>query len=159
MGRRATKTTADFGVEAVELLDYVRAGSPRASDYLGVHEDVSCACCGAAISHVFWSNVGPLGGDCAATLTGDNATRAAIRRKLETVLEKARIRRPRCYIVRGADVVARMVSDYSDRLFEKTIATMKTRALARMIACAAADQVALDGCMCPVLDADGKEIM
>ena len=59
---------------------YFRAGSPAASEWdLGDFEDVSCVRCGAKIGHVFMTNHGPMGGDCLATLTGDDTTRRVVR--------------------------------------------------------------------------------
>lgn len=80
MAKRATKTAADFGVLEVVVHDYFLAGTGRAHDALtGDFTDVSCVCCGAKITHVFFSTIGPLGGDCAATLTGDDSTRRIMR--------------------------------------------------------------------------------
>jgi hypothetical protein len=70
--------------EEVTVLDYVHAGSASAA-HVGLTDVVSCVCCGSQISHVFLSSVGPLGGDCAATLTGENHTRAAVRRAIDKV--------------------------------------------------------------------------
>lgn len=75
----ARKTVADLGVDEVSVIDFVIAGSSRAADMGGMSDDVSCACCGMRITHVFISNVGPLGGDCAASLTGDDSTRVEVR--------------------------------------------------------------------------------
>lgn len=104
MGKRA-KTAKDFGVDQVTVVDFVMAGSSRAADLGGMSDDVSCVCCGARITNVFISNVGPLGGDCAATLTGDESTRAEIRAGVRAALSF--MRAPRCArTVRfdGADV-------------------------------------------------------
>lgn len=69
---------------------YVKAGSPAAFEALGGDEfaEPSCARCGARIKHVYLTNHGPLGGDCLATLTGDDSSRAAARRFVEK-LDKA----------------------------------------------------------------------
>lgn len=67
--------------QEVVVTDYFYAGTSKAYEHIaGNFSDVSCAACGAKISHIFMSNVGPLGGDCAATLTGDETTRSALRR-------------------------------------------------------------------------------
>lgn len=74
-----------FG-EEISITDYFHAGSPKAMEALGGEsEDVSCVRCGAKISHVFMTQYGPMGGDCIATLTGDDSTRKAIRTLLENL--------------------------------------------------------------------------
>jgi hypothetical protein len=75
------------------------AGTPAAFDFLGPHEVVNCVRCGARISYVLMTSKGPMGGDCYATLTGDQTTRRQWR-KIEQSFEKAK-----AYGVRAAGVV------------------------------------------------------
>lgn len=93
MGKRA-KNAADFGVDIVSVVDFVVAGSSGAADMGGMSDDVSCVCCGARITNVFISNVGPLGGDCAATLSGDDSTRREVQVGVRAALSF--MRAPRC---------------------------------------------------------------
>ena len=74
--------------EGVTVTDYVLAGSAPAA-LAGFAGEVSCACCGSRISHVFLSSVGPLGGDCAASLTGDHTTRSAVQRAVRAARPRA----------------------------------------------------------------------
>ena len=72
-----------FGDE-VQIVDYFLAGSPKAMEALGGDfADVDCVRCGSKITHVFMTEHGPMGGDCLATLTGDDSTRKAIRATIE----------------------------------------------------------------------------
>jgi hypothetical protein len=71
----------------VHVLDYFVAGSARGADH-AAGDDVSCANCGSKIAHCFATDVGILGGDCAANITGDNSTRAAVRRYLPKLTAK-----------------------------------------------------------------------
>jgi hypothetical protein len=69
----------------VEVEGYVKAGTPAAYEALGParFSDVSCVVCGAKIANVFETNYGPMGGDCLATLTGDDSTRKAVQQLYE----------------------------------------------------------------------------
>jgi hypothetical protein len=69
----------------VEVEGYVKAGTPAAYEVLGParFSDVSCVVCGAKIANVFETNYGPMGGDCLATLTGDDSTRKAVQQLYE----------------------------------------------------------------------------
>ena len=70
----------------VTLEGFVKAGTSAAHDALGGQfDDVSCIVCGARIGNVFLTNHGPMGGDCLATLTGDDSTRAAVRKLYEVL--------------------------------------------------------------------------
>lgn len=71
---------AEIGAGAFTIDDVVHAGSVRACEALGVHEHMGCVRCGAPISVVYATSLGPLGGDCLATLTGDPSTRRRIQR-------------------------------------------------------------------------------
>lgn len=71
------------------ILDVVQAGSPRACDALGMHEDVACRRCGAKIAIVYATTLGPLGGDCLATLTGDASTRRRLTNLTRTLTSAA----------------------------------------------------------------------
>jgi len=74
----AAKRRKRFTAGEIGAVNYVSAGSPAAMDF-GLVGDVRCEACGAKISHVYVTDVGPLGGDCLATITGDTSTRAAVR--------------------------------------------------------------------------------
>lgn len=139
MGKRTMKTAADLGAETVEILDYVYAGTSKAADYLGADgfADVSCVCCGAKISHVFWSNVGPLGGDCAATLTGDNSTRAKVRVHVEKCYRRVRYGKLGALHVDGASIGQRTPWGKWSH-----IVTAPSHRVALMIAGAAAERYA-----------------
>lgn len=86
MATRKRKTDdTRFGEETV-VTDYFRAGSPAAREALGGDfKDVDCVRCGSKISHVFMTNYGPMGGDCVATLTGDDSMRKDVRRVAEAL--------------------------------------------------------------------------
>ena len=58
--------------------DYVVAGTPAALDF-GLRGPVECLNCGQKITHVYMTDVGPLGGDCLATISGDDSTRRVVR--------------------------------------------------------------------------------
>ena len=58
--------------------DYVVAGTPAALEF-GLDGPVQCLNCGQKISHVYMTDVGPLGGDCLATISGDDSTRRVVR--------------------------------------------------------------------------------
>ena len=78
------RKTDDARFGDVHVVDYFRAGSPKAVEALGGDfADVDCVRCGSKISHVFMTESGPMGGDCLATLTGDDSTRKAIRATIE----------------------------------------------------------------------------
>lgn len=65
---------ADFGTATL-----VTVGTSAAAAFFSGSEPVPCANCGAPLRHVFVTSSGHcLGGDCLATLTGDDATRSAI---------------------------------------------------------------------------------
>jgi len=74
----STTRTLRFTADQIGAPHYVVAGSPSAATF-GLVGDVCCVNCGARISHVFVTDVGPIGGDCLATITGDASTRAAVR--------------------------------------------------------------------------------
>lgn len=65
---------------AIEVQGFAVAGTPYAFELFGPHEEMTCRQCGAQLSNVYATSLGPMGGDCLATLTGDNATRSAVRR-------------------------------------------------------------------------------
>jgi len=66
--------------DGVALEGFAVAGSPAALEALGgTFANISCVCCGARIGNVFLTSHGPMGGDCLATLTGDDSTRKAVR--------------------------------------------------------------------------------
>lgn len=77
--------------EGLDLEGYVEAGTAAAFEALppDVAEQPFCVRCGSAISHVFLTSKGPMGGDCLATLTGDPATRQ-LGRKLTAALDRVR---------------------------------------------------------------------
>lgn len=82
----ASAKASDDRFANLELEGYYRAGSPDSMEYGHVGEGpVLCVRCGSRIAHVFVTNHGNLGGDCLATLTGDDSTRA-LARKLNTNL-------------------------------------------------------------------------
>lgn len=102
--RRAKESRlAEFDREARELIAaggfdieaYARAGSPAAFELIGPHDkgEAICERCGVPIKDIFMTPMGPLGGDCLATLTGDDSTRQAIRR-LRPKLEKIKAAHP-----------------------------------------------------------------
>ena len=65
---------ADFGTATL-----VTVGTSAAAAFFPGDAPIPCANCGAPLRHVFVTSSGHcLGGDCLATLTGDDATRAAI---------------------------------------------------------------------------------
>ena len=69
----------------VEVQGYVKAGTPAAYEMMGParFSDVSCIVCGAKITNVYETNYGPMGGDCLASLTGDDSTRKAVQQLYE----------------------------------------------------------------------------
>jgi len=72
--------------EGLELENFVLAGTSAAFDALGANcEDPSCVRCGSPISYVFVTNKGAMGGDCLATLTGDNSSRKVARKLVKTL--------------------------------------------------------------------------
>lgn len=82
----ASTRASDARFEGLTVEGYFRAGTPEASEWVrGDFSDVSCVRCGAKISHVFATNHGNMGGDCLATLTGDDSTRR-LARQLNTKL-------------------------------------------------------------------------
>jgi hypothetical protein len=72
------------GIDPAELglAVLVHLGTPRAADHFAPGVDtVSCDHCGAALRHVFVTGGGHnLGGDCLATLCGDDSTRSSVAR-------------------------------------------------------------------------------
>ena len=67
--------------EEATATDYFFAGTARAFEALGgASEDVSCVNCGAKIAHVYLTEHGPMGGDCLASITGDDMTRQQVRK-------------------------------------------------------------------------------
>ena len=73
----------------LELEGYAEAGTAAAFEALppDVAESPFCVRCGSPIAHVFLTSKGPMGGDCLATLTGDQTTRR-LGRKLTTALDR-----------------------------------------------------------------------
>jgi len=76
----ATKKKNRFTAEDVGSWEYVRAGTSSAADLDLIDEDVSCVNCGAPLTHVFVTEVGPMGGDCLASITGDDSTRKVVQK-------------------------------------------------------------------------------
>lgn len=74
------KWDRDWKESEATVHGFVTAGSVEAFDALGPHEHVNCARCGSNITNVFLTEKGPIGGDCLATVTGDNTTRSAFRK-------------------------------------------------------------------------------
>lgn len=84
MPRISPKTRERF--QETTLDGFVVAGQPN--DF-GVEEEANCCVCGSRIKNVFLTNYGPMGGDCLATLTGDDSTRKEIKsimRRLQNTL-------------------------------------------------------------------------
>lgn len=73
----AAKKKSRFTAEQVGAWHYVRAGTSSALDF-GIGDKADCVNCGKPISHVFVTEVGPMGGDCLATITGDDSTRKVV---------------------------------------------------------------------------------
>ena len=71
------KTKARFSRDEIGSWTYVRPGTSAAME-VGLGDEVLCVNCGKPISHVFMTDVGPLGGDCLATITGDDSTRKSV---------------------------------------------------------------------------------
>lgn len=73
--------------EELMLEGFVHAGTPEAFEALPPAEAIAprCVRCGSPISYVFLTNKGLMGGDCLATLTGDQSTRK-LARKLSQAL-------------------------------------------------------------------------
>jgi len=71
----------------ISITDYFLAGSPKALEALSGSEfaDATCVRCGSKIKHVFMTQYGPMGGDCIATLTGDDSTRKEIRKVIDAL--------------------------------------------------------------------------
>lgn len=73
----ALPVVTDQRFAGITVEGYFRAGTPAAAEHL--HGDlvscVRCVRCGAKIGHVFATSHGPMGGDCLATLTGDESSR------------------------------------------------------------------------------------
>lgn len=68
---------------------FVIAGTPLACEYLGPHDEAHCVNCGARLTQVYITSRGPMGGDCLATITGTNATRANYRKAEQTLTRLA----------------------------------------------------------------------
>lgn len=66
---------------------FVLAGTEAAYEALGPRESESpiCVNCGAPLTYVFLTSVGPMGGDCLATCTGEQSTRAVFRKLVKQV--------------------------------------------------------------------------
>lgn len=60
-----------------ELESYVVAGTPAAYEY-GIDDNPTCVVCGSHLKYVFVTSLGIMGGDCAATITGDDSTRKQV---------------------------------------------------------------------------------
>lgn len=75
-----------FAGDPVVVYDFFAAGSAAAAMELGSADEVSCVRCGARISDVFLTNYGPMGGDCVATLTGDDSSRALGKKLVKSLL-------------------------------------------------------------------------
>lgn len=83
--------------EGLELEGFVMAGTPSAFEALppGQAAAPRCVRCAAPISNVFLTSKGPMGGDCLATLTGDQSTRRLARKlsqKLGRVMNYREVR-------------------------------------------------------------------
>lgn len=94
----AKRRRCRFEKGEVEIEGFVIAGTPSAFEALDPREAESphCANCGAALTNVFLTNVGPMGGDCLATCTGDPTTRAAFRKitkKVPWAMERGKVTR------------------------------------------------------------------
>ena len=68
--------------DGLALENFVIANTEAAYEALGAQncENPHCVRCGSPIKYVFVTNKGALGGDCLATLTGDNTTRKIARK-------------------------------------------------------------------------------
>ena len=89
IGRMTKQSCKDADLAAgLDLEGMVVAGTEPAYEALGPYESVYCVCCGAQINFVLLTNKGPMGGDCYATLSGDNTTRR-VWRKLGQKLDYA----------------------------------------------------------------------
>ena len=76
---RAGGKRSRFAVEQIGNIEYIEAGSPQGMEFgLSPGEPVLCVNCGHRITHVYMTDVGPLGGDCLATITGDDSTRKSV---------------------------------------------------------------------------------
>jgi hypothetical protein len=71
--------------QGLEVEGYALAGTPAAFELIGPHETANCVRCGSPIAHVFATNKGAMGGDCLATLTGDDSTRRLAKKINETI--------------------------------------------------------------------------
>jgi len=73
--------------EGLELEGFVFAGTPEAFEALDPRaaESPHCVRCGSSISNVFLTSKGPMGGDCLATLTGDQSTRKLARKLIKAL--------------------------------------------------------------------------
>jgi len=87
------QTGAKF--ENVELEGYFQAGTELAYENLGNEDRPSCVVCGSPLKHCWVTDHGIMGGDCLATLTGDNKSRSCIRRMIKKLDD--RINRDSCY--------------------------------------------------------------
>jgi len=69
-------------LEEIAVTGFVIAGSPAAFEALSASEAEAprCVHCGAWLRDVFITDRGPMGGDCLATLTGNDETRKAFRK-------------------------------------------------------------------------------
>ena len=92
----AKRKRCRFARNEVEIEGYVVAGSPDAVEALGpmAGESPSCVNCGARLKNVFLTSVGPMGGDCLATCTGDDSTRKVVYKILKSLRQKLGWERP-----------------------------------------------------------------
>lgn len=77
----------------IEVYDFFVSGTARAIEALRSDEQVVCFNCGRPIKYVFLTSKGPMGGDCLATMTGDNSTRKVFRSINATLNKKLPINR------------------------------------------------------------------
>ncbi len=145
----------DYG--EVSVLDYVLAGSPKAKSMLGPDfADPKCSVCGAHLSHVFMTTIGILGGDCAATLTGDPATRSLVRTKIPgmvrrmnqgrisaLIIELSRLCPETPIVIRGTIRGSGRIREWDGALVgqrDEALCFVKSAIVARMLAAAAIDR-------------------
>lgn len=65
--------------EDISVEGYFVAGTPHGFEFT-TDDKPLCVICGAPLKHVFVTDRGLIGGDCLATLTGDDSSRAVLRR-------------------------------------------------------------------------------
>ena len=83
---RKRKGDADLA-EELFIEGFVVAGTEPAHALLGVRqgEHPQCIRCGSPLLYTFVTSKGPMGGDCLATVTGDQSTRKLAKKVLEGV--------------------------------------------------------------------------